>query len=186
MRSNPNYNRVTSELSPAWQFDNQPTKQPRKYRTFQIFRSIAGPGRIGKSGVWQYVEEVIRERKIWINQKAEGTESGWINTNCEQTISAASCWHDCRIEMKLQEFLNFELTYLVELEIMVLVLVDMQGSKTDPDHPVPVPDQLRAGGRINIMSATSIRSTGSTKTSSHLESKNIWGAQDSWGIYDDV
>ena len=26
---------------------------PRNYRSFQIFQSSAGPGRIGKSGVWQ-------------------------------------------------------------------------------------------------------------------------------------
>ena len=49
------------------------------------------------------------------------------------------------IEMKLQEFLKFELIYLAELETMVQVLVDMQGSKTDPDHPVPLPDQLKGG-----------------------------------------
>ena len=49
------------------------------------------------------------------------------------------------IEIKLQEFLKFELTYLAELEMMVKVLVDMEGSKTDRDHPVPLPDQLKGG-----------------------------------------
>ena len=47
--------------------------------------------------------------------------------------------------MTLQEFLNYELTYLAELDILVLVLSDMQRRKTDPDKAVPLSDQLRCG-----------------------------------------
>ena len=49
------------------------------------------------------------------------------------------------IETNPLEFINYELTYLAELEILVLVLSDMQRRKTDPDKAVPLFDQLRCG-----------------------------------------
>ena len=55
------------------------------------------------------------------------------------------------MEMKLLEFFNFELAYLAELEMMVQVLLDMQGGKTDPDPPGVISVLLSAHvKRVNV------------------------------------
>ena len=48
-------------------------------------------------------------------------------------------------EQKLREFLAVETTYLDSLETILVVLRDLEQSREDAGHPVPMPDPLRDG-----------------------------------------
>ena len=56
------------------------------------------------------------------------------------------------MKFRLKELLDFESHYLTDLGKIVRILDEMQKSRDDPNHPVPMPAQLREGRDLIVSS----------------------------------